>query len=290
MVISTLAVAFVVCAQDWQNAVSLPAVDLTGLKAAQQKTALKLLRENDCSCGCAMKLAECRVKDPNCTYSRGLANVIVDAIKAGKNQADALAAAKSSKFAHAPDHSKILEDPVTIPVKGAPVIGPADAALTLVEFSDFQCPFCVKAVPELHALLKAYPTQVKLIFKQFPLERHSQAATAAAAALAAHKQGKFWPMHDAIFAQAGRLSQEIILKLAADQHLDMQRFTADMNSMEIRKTVDKDRDDGETAGVDSTPTLFIGGRHYNGAITVGALKPILDDALKTQKRGADARP
>jgi protein-disulfide isomerase len=130
--------------------------------------------------------------------------------------------------------------------------------------------------------MKAYPTQVKLIFKQFPLDTHSQAALASVAALAAHRQGKFWAMHDGLFAQHGKLSQEIIVKVAADIGLDMQRFVADVNGPEIRKAVDKDRNDGETAGVDSTPTLFIDGQHYNGPLTLAALKPVLDGKLKKQ--------
>jgi protein-disulfide isomerase len=268
------------CAQDWQNATSLPAVDLGGLTPAKKNTALKLLRETGCSCGCDMKLAECRVKDPNCSYSRGLSSVIVDSVKQGKNNTDAVAAAKSSRWGHAPDHSKILEDPVNIPVSGSPLIGAQNGAITLVEFSDFQCPYCYKAVPELQALLKAYPNQVKLIFKQFPLDIHSQAAYAAAASLAAHRQGKFWPLHDAMFAQHGRLSPEIIQKLAGEQGLDMKKFNADLASVELRKEVVKDRDDGETAGVDSTPTLFVNGRHYNGVISLAALKPVIDDELK----------
>jgi protein-disulfide isomerase len=270
------------CAQDWQNATSLPAVDLGGLTPAQKNTALKLLRENDCSCHCGMKIAECRMKDPNCSYSRGLASVIVDSVKQGSSGAEALAAAKASKFGHAPDHSKLLEDPVKIPVEGSPLLGPQDAPVTLVEFSDFQCPYCIKAVGELQAIMKAYPTQVKLIFKQFPLDTHSQAALASVAALAAHRQGKFWAMHDGLFAQHGKLSQEIIVKVAADIGLDMQRFVADVNGPEIRKAVDKDRNDGETAGVDSTPTLFIDGQHYNGPLTLAALKPVLDGKLKKQ--------
>src|SRR5690242_8888145 len=108
--------AALLCAQDWQNSTVLPAVELGSLTPSQQKKALKLLRENGCVCGCEMKIAECRVKDPNCTYSRGLAGVMVEALKAGKSEADALAAAKASKFGHAPDHSKLLEDPVRIPV------------------------------------------------------------------------------------------------------------------------------------------------------------------------------
>src|SRR5262249_32114334 len=151
------------CAQDWQNSTSLPAVDLAGLTPAQKNTALKLLRENDCSCHCGMKIAECRMKDPNCSYSRGLSSVIVDSLKLGNSPAEALAAAKASRFGHAPDHSKVLEDPVKIPVAGAPLVGPQNAPITLVEFSDFQCPYCIKAVEELAAIMKAYPTQVKLI-------------------------------------------------------------------------------------------------------------------------------
>jgi protein-disulfide isomerase len=227
-----------------------------------------------------MKIAECRVKDPNCGYSRGLASVIVDSVKQGKSDAEAIEAAKASKWGRTPDHSKILEDAVKIPVAGAPLLGPPNASITLVEFSDFQCPYCYQAVKHLQAVMKAYPTQVKLIFKQFPLDNHSQAAYAAAAALAAHKQGKFWPVHDAMFAQHGRLSQEIIQKIAADAGLNMKQFNADVASAEVRKAVDKDRDDGETAGVDSTPTLFVNGQHYNGSITMAALKPILEGELK----------
>jgi len=277
--VGTLCVALL-CAEDWQSATSLPAVDLGGLTPAKKNTALKVLRESECSCGCGMKIAECRVKDPNCGYSRGLASVIVDSVKQGKSTADAVAAAKASKWGKAPDHSKTLEDPVKIPVAGAPVLGPQNAAITLVEFSDFQCPYCYKAVPELQAILKAYPTQVKLIFKQFPLDIHSQAAYASAAALAAHKQGKFWQLHDAMFALKGRINREIIVKLAAEAGLDMKQFNADVASAELRKAVDKDRDDGETAGVDSTPTLFVNGQHYNGALTLAALKPVLEGELK----------
>jgi protein-disulfide isomerase len=271
-------------AQDWQNVVNLPGIDLGGLSPAQQTTVLNLLRENECTCGCGMKLAECRVKDPNCGYSRGLASAMIDAIKGGKSAADAIAAAKASRFAHGPQRDKLLEDPVPIATTGAPVIGPANAPVTLVEFSDFQCPYCVIATPELQAVLKAYPTQVKLIFKEFPLDRHSQAAAAAAAALAAHKQGKFWPLHDALFAQKGRLSHEIIVSLAGNIGLDMTRFNSDFNSAEIKKAVTKDVDDGENAGVDSTPTLFIDGQHYNGPLTMAALKPVLDAELKNPKK------
>ncbi|MFN7994068.1 MAG: thioredoxin domain-containing protein [Bryobacteraceae bacterium] len=272
-------------AQDWASVEALNKVDFTGLSPAQKATVLKLLRQHDCSCGCGMKLAECRVKDPNCYYSRGMAGVIVDAIKSGKSEKDALAEATASKFGHAPEH-KILEDPVEIPTAGSPVIGPTDAPVTLVEFSDFQCPYCYLATPQLHAVLQAYPTQVKLIFKQFPLDIHSQAALAASAALAAHKQGKFWPMHDTLFTNHSNLSRPTILAIAAKVGLDMKRFEADLDSPEIHKAVQRDMDDGFKAGVMATPTIFIDGQHYNGAIKLETLKPLLDAELKHPARPA----
>jgi len=122
-----------------------------------------------------MKVAECRVKDPNCSFSRGLAGITVGAIKAGKTTPAAIAESKASKFGSRPA-PKLLDDPVPIPTLGSPVTGPANAKITLVEFSDFQCPYCSKAVIQIAATLKAYPNDVRLIFKQYPLDSHPQAA------------------------------------------------------------------------------------------------------------------
>ena len=271
--------AVLVCAQDWNSLESLPAVDLSSLSPAQKATALKLIRARDCTCGCGMKVAECRVKDPGCYYSKGLASVIVASIKAGKSEKEALAEAEASRFAHPPEH-KLLEDAIDVPIAGSPMTGPADAPITLVEFSDFQCPYCSLATPQLQAVLKAYPTQVRLIFKQFPLDMHSQAALAAAAAVAAQKQGKFWQMHDALFASRNDLRRPTILALASAIGLDVKRFEADIDSPEVRKAVAHDMEDGSNVGVMSTPTLFIDGQHYNGEIKLDKLKPILDAELK----------
>jgi len=266
-------------AQDWTTLENLPAVDMSGLSAEQKATALKLLRARDCSCGCSMKVAECRVKDPNCYFSKGLAGIIVADLKAGKSEKEASADADASRYAHPPKH-KLLEDPIDIPTAGAPETGPDDAPVTLVEFSDFQCPYCFLATPQIEALLKAYPKQVRLFFKQFPLDMHSQAALAAAASVAAQKQNKFWQMHDALFASHTDLRRPTILSIAAGLGLDMKRFEADLDSVEVRRAVAHDQDDGASVGVMATPTLFIDGQHFNGAIKLEVLKPIIDAELK----------
>jgi protein-disulfide isomerase len=267
-------------AQDWKTATTLPAVDLTGMAAAKVATALRLVREYDCTCGCGMKVAECRIKDPNCAYSKSLAGVLVGAIRSGKQATDALAAAKASKFGTAPAPPKLLGDPVPISIAGSPVKGPQDARVTLVEWSDFQCPYCYKGAAQLDAVLKAFPTQVKLVFRQFPLESHSQAALAAAASLAAHKQGKFWPLHDAMFAHRQDLSKQTITALASQTGMDMRRFMADWQAKETLSTVMRDMQDGEKAGVEGTPTVFINGQHYNGSLELEPMRTVIEAELK----------
>ena len=266
--------------KDWKTSESLPGVDLAGLTVAQKAKLMKLLREQGCTCGCDMKLAECRIVDPKCSYSASLAQVMLTAIKEGRSDEEAIAAAKASQFGHPPEPGKILDDPVSIPVAGSPVTGPPNAPITLVEFSDFQCPYCAVATPAIEEVLRAYPKQVKLIFKEFPLEMHPQAPLAASAALAAFKQNKFWEMHDLLFANGSHLSRTNILGFANQLGLDMKRFESDLNSTEIHETVLRDMQDGDKAGVEGTPTLFVNGQKYNGPVSVQALKVVLDAEIQ----------
>jgi len=281
-----VAAALLVAQTDWKEVTNLPGVDSSGLSEVQTHALLRLLRNHDCACGCGMKVAECRIKDPQCSWSKGLAATMADALRAGKGENEAIEAANNSKWAKGPEPPKILEDPVKIPIDGAPVRGSADSVLTLVEFSDFQCPYCSLAVGYLNQLLQAYPDKVRLVFKQFPLDMHSQAALAAAAAVAAHRQGRFWPMHDALFAHRRELSRATITGLARQIGLDMQRFAADLDSAETRQTVTHDMEDGDRAGVEGTPTVFINGRKYNGSLELNAIRPVVEGEMKKAVGGS----
>lgn len=267
-------------AQEWKAMDSYPGVDLTRLTSTQKTAALKLLREHACSCGCGRTVAQCRVEDPSCSFSVGMAHEIVAALAQGKTEQQALDAADTSRYGA--NHQQELLDPaVSIPTTGSPVEGPANAPITLVEFSDFQCPYCTAAVPQLKALLAAYPTKVKLVFKEFPLETHPQADLAAAAALAAQKQGKFWQLHDAMYSSRD-LSRPTIRAMAEKIGLDMKQFDQDWDSSAVREAVVRDVQDGDKAGVEGTPTLFINGQKLNAAIHIAVLKPVVEAALKGQ--------
>jgi protein-disulfide isomerase len=270
-------------ANAWQTSETLGAIDLSGLSAAQKNAVLKLVREQDCSCLCGMKVAECMVKDPNCTYSKQLAAIAVQGVKDGKSLVEISKLMDSSPKAHRP---KLLEDPVAIPVEGSPVKGPADGRITIVEFSDFECPYCSIAVRDVYTLMAAYPKDVKLIFKQFPLSMHPNAPLAAAASLAAKEQGKFWELHDLMFANFRKINRDNIMIWAKQIGLDMEKFKTDLASTKYQAVIQKDVADGEAVGVYGTPAFFINGKHYNGPVSMETLKPILDAELKSGKARA----
>jgi protein-disulfide isomerase len=270
----------------WKTSETLGNVDLSGLTPVQKKAVLKILREQDCSCQCGMKAAECILKDPNCSYSRALAKIAIQGVKDGKSLMEISKLMDASPKVHRP---KILEAPVNIPVAGAPVRGPADARITLVEFSDFECPFCSAAVKQVDTIMAAYPKDIKLIYKQFPLSMHPHAELAAEASLAAREQGKFWEMYEVLFKNFRHLSRENILAWGKDLGLDTSKFQADLDSHKYKSIVDKDLADGDAVGVYGTPAFYINGKQYNGEVTLAALKPIIAAELKGEKKTVAAK-
>ncbi|HLJ16058.1 MAG TPA: thioredoxin domain-containing protein [Bryobacteraceae bacterium] len=278
------ALAGALVAQDWKTATQLPNVDFTGLTPAQKNVALTVMRAEGCVCGCDMKIAECRIADPPCGVSRGLATIILREAKAGKN-ADAVkeAVENSDIVKKAGQPPPTLEDPVKISIAGAPSKGPSNARVTLVEFSDFECPYCSKAIHEIDAILKAYPKDVRLVYKEYPLDMHPHARLAAQAALAANAQGKFWEMHDKLFANFRNLSRANMIEWAKEIGLDTARFTADLDSGKYKAAVQKDVSEGDSLGIAGTPTIFVNGRRYNGRIALASMKPILEQQLQAKR-------
>lgn len=270
----------------WKTSETLGNIDISDLTPVQKKAVLKLVREQDCSCQCGMKTAECIMKDPNCSYSRALAKIAIQGVKDGKTLIEISKLMDASPKAHRP---KLLEDPISIPVAGAPVRGPADAKITLVEFSDFECPYCSAAVKQVDVIMAAYPKDVKLIYKQFPLSMHPHAEMAAEASLAAREQGKFWEMYEILFKNFRQLSHEHVLAMAKEIGLDVDKFKADLDSGKFKKEVEKDMADGEAANVYGTPAFYINGRQYNGEVSLAALKPILTAELKGESKTVAAK-
>lgn len=167
-----------------------------------------------------------------------------------------------------------------IDVAGEPAKGPQDAPVTIVEFSDFECPFCSRVVPTLDQVTESYGDQVRLVFKQFPLRQiHPNAQKAAEASLCAHDQGKFWEMHDAMFADQRNLGVPALKSKAQELGLDTAAFDQCLDSGKYADAVQEDLEQGSEAGVGGTPALFVNGRFLSGAVPYEQIAQVIDDEL-----------
>lgn len=166
-----------------------------------------------------------------------------------------------------------------LPVGNSAVKGDRNAPVTITLFDDFQCPYCAKLVPTMDKVMAAYPKQVKVVFKHFPLSMHKFARAAAIASIAARNQGKFWPMHDKLFANYNKLNDAKIRELAESVGLDMVRFDQDINNPALQQEVAVDTQLGGKAGVRGTPAAYINGRQLKDR-SFGGFKKMIDEELK----------
>jgi protein-disulfide isomerase len=181
-----------------------------------------------------------------------------------------------------PEGHPAIPDRAAIPVAGSPTLGPDGAPVTIVVFSDFQCPYCAGVGPLIGAARDAFKDKVRVVFKSFPLDVHDLARPAAEAALSAHAQGRFWAMHDALFAARGgkALTREAIAAAAKAAGVDGARIEADIRAEAHRAQIDRDLSLGAELDVHGTPTLFVNGRKLAGAPTAEQLKAIIEQELK----------
>jgi protein-disulfide isomerase len=163
--------------------------------------------------------------------------------------------------------------------------GPANAPVTIVEFSDFQCPFCQRVMPTLKQVRAKYGDKVRLVWKDFPLTSiHPQAFKAAEAGNCAREQGKFWEYHDRLFANQQALQPEFLKKYAADAGLDAAKFNACLDTAKYSDRVQEQMGIGTGFGVQSTPSIFINGRLVAGAQPFETFVSIIDEELDRTKK------
>jgi protein-disulfide isomerase len=189
------------------------------------------------------------------------------------------------------EQEAMFKNRVKLDVGSSPVKGPANAPITIIEFSDFQCPYCSRgrlAMEELLAMEK-FKGKIKLAFKNFPLDFHPQAQPAAIAALAAHKQGKFWEFHDELFLNQSKLnniakddskaSDDYMVSIATKLGLDISKFRNDLKSKDILDQIKADQADASKAGVRGTPFFLVNGVAVRGALPMSEFVPIIERVL-----------
>jgi predicted DsbA family dithiol-disulfide isomerase len=173
--------------------------------------------------------------------------------------------------------------PLLLPKVEVAAVGPSrgdtKAPITIVEFSDFECPFCVRAEEAIKKVLAAYPGKVRLVYRDYPLPFHPRAQKASEAALCAQDQGKYWEMHEKLFANQKALELAQLKQHAKDLGLEAARFDKCLDSGEKAALVDASKKAGEEAGVNGTPAFFINGRPLSGAQPFEKFKEIIDAEL-----------
>lgn len=255
---------------------AMQGVSLEGMSDAQKQLVMAILNEHGCDCSCGMKLAVCRRDDSKCGRSLQLANQVVDLVKKGKTREEIVKTALASP-------TKFVQFPLT--AGDAPSIGPANAKVTILHYVDYQCPFCAKASPTMEQIVKDYPSDVRIVYKMHPLDFHAQASIAAQAALAAHAQGKFLPMHKKLFENSSSLSRDKIMGFAKDIALDLDRFTKDLDAGTYKTEIQKQASEAQAIGASGTPASFVNGRYLSGAKPYNIFKDMIDEELKWAREG-----
>lgn len=190
------------------------------------------------------------------------------------------AAAQAAPPAAAPRRGPDPAKAYAVNTKGSPAKGgAANAPVTLVEFSDFQCPFCSRVTGTLDQIEKAYGDKVRIVFKHLPLRMHSRAPMAHAASEAANRQGKFWEMHDLIFENQRDLSEAAYLRYAGQIGMDVDQFKKDMASASVKARVDADAAEAAKLGVTGTPGFFVNGYFLSGAKPFSEFKRVIDEQI-----------
>lgn len=234
-----------------------------------------------CPCpGSAVSLHEClQDRQKRCGLAQSAAQIVGSGIKQGLNQTDVLDKVAEHVEAARKEYDFDLSD---TPYKGSP-----DAPVKIVEFADFQCPFCREAARIMDAAHDKYGDKVVIYYRHFPLSAHPEAEVAARAAVAAQMQDKFWPMHDLLFKYQKQLSAEKIDQFARQIGVNFSKFKKDMTSAEAVKRVRADKQAGEDAQITGTPSIFINGRRYMGDRTedaiFGAIERSLENTTTDQK-------
>lgn len=220
-----------------------------------------------------VSIAQCVTEGRPCETCKPAAEFLVKQVTRGRTRAQAEDAFRK-RFS--PDEVSDID------VTGSPSKGPADAPVTIVEWADFECPFCAMASPILDQTVQRHPGKVRLVFKQYPLAGHEHAEGAARAAVAASLQGKFWEMHHALFLNQQQLDEASIEKLARELGLDLKQFNADRKGEVAADTVSRDKKQAEKLGLRGTPMIYINGRSFD--LETFDLQEDLDDWILLEAR------
>lgn len=258
--------------------VDLPGVDTASFTPREKHEFSDYVRALPAPCrDVAVPIAQCVIEKRACAQCLPAAIAIARAVREGlgRHQVEELYKARfDASSVHAID------------LEGSPSRGPESAPVVVVEFADFECPFCQRIAPDLDAVWEAHKDRVRFVYKFLPLSMHPHGDPAARAAIAAHAQGKFWPMEKLLFASGSRLEASDLEGYARSLGLDVAKFASDMRSAETKARLDADRRLADALGVRGTPTLFVNGRQLKSK---DDLEDWIESAIDAANRAGGSR-
>lgn len=246
----------------------LKGFNLEGLSEEQLEMLKNIISENRMKFCITKPISEFIEEGPQNLLATQLTQNTINKIKEGSNKREIVLQLKRYIRASKATPDKNTSIIYDINIKDSPYRGPEDAKVTIVEFSDFQCPYCIKLYKVLDQLEEKYPDDIKHVFKHFPLRMHKQARLAAKAALAAGEQGKFWEMREKLYDNSRSINLDNIMKFATELELDIEQFKKSLNDSKYERMISEDLIDGELVDVRGTPSIYINGRIYVGKRSV----------------------
>lgn len=255
----------------------VPGMDFSVLGPAAQRELATVFTDEFCYCGCPHTLGACLKQHQGCRHARRMATLAAAEASAGTPATEIIL--QLSRY-----YASLGEKRQAFKVDDRLCQGKKDAKVTVVEFSDFECPYCAAARPMLSKLVAGRP-EVRLCYLPYPLPAHPNAMKAAQAALFARDRGKFWPMHDAMFESQADLGIARLKELAQKIGLPPDELGKALESGKYSEELDASRAWGKAAGVDATPALFVNGRKLGLGLTVETLSHAVDDELEWVRGG-----
>ena len=255
--------------------VTLPGVDTSSFTPRERREFSAIVTSLKAPCAAVDKtIAACVTEKAACSMCLPAAKFVWRSVRDGVPR----------EHAEKLFHQRFDADQVkNVPIDNSPVEGPDAAPITVVEFADFECPFCAVVYPRLEKLQEEFKGKVRVVYKFFPLPSHPHGEAAARAAAAAQVQGKFWPMHHKLFDNQKTLEPSDIERLAKETGLDLPKFRADLGSAAVTDRIARDKKLADDLQLKGTPTIYINGRLHDPSSD-------LSDAVSRELQGVGATP
>ncbi|WP_426753735.1 DsbA family protein [Myxococcus sp. Y35] len=252
----------------------IPGMDFSSLSPTAKRELATVLSDEFCYCGCPHTLGACLKSHTPCKHARRMAQLAARMVSEGSPATEVILTLSTY-------YDGFRKPRAQFQVDDRMCTGSASAPVTVVEFSDFECPYCAKARPVLEAFAKKHAQQVRFCYLPFPLSMHANALPAAQAALWARDQGKFWQMHDALFEHQSNLKPEAIASLATQLGLDGAKLSALLKTDAYKEELDNYRSQGRAAAISGTPAVYFNGRALDLAfVEPEMLSHSLEDELE----------